>query len=569
MIDTNFKGTNVSSANPTSKAPAKLRWGLNNLNRSSVDHGEVNFTEVLDHEKIKDNSALEKKDHKYKKGDYDKKPGTHFLYGWLKYTATSTPKLNGMGTKWIAEDIWHLLGFSIGGYMRYTVNFLPVLICLIALAFAYIFAGYAIIKSFIDIVVMEILGTIIFGTDLDTGQKTKMVINSLCSTILLVSLQAFELAFYQAACTWADKSVTSAWGFTMFILAATIMLITGNDKVSQFFNVDTGAQHGWRAAGSVLYGAKQVGRLGMSTLAAPVKAKNLANSISDKMNTKGSIKRAANKQAKIGSKQNAVNKLAGFDLNGNKVSQPADKFGNPTDDLPQIKQLSSAKKAQDKIQGKGKQVSEKDQNRPQNGRNNIDGSDKKQKDRNVSKGKAPSRKRTSPDDFYNSNRKNKSGNTTSAFSTTSQSSNEKQHSGIVRKPSEKNKPTSRADFDSWKNRAKQYDKQNHLTNNGKKATAGVYSPVDYNPLTSAPYTYDEWKNNVNDVRTNDVPNQNLDGTDFTASNDLPPQDRPTDIPNSTYVYKKTKSPSTRPTSAPTQKLPDNDIRKSIPPKYKK
>lgn len=569
MIDTNFKGTNVSSANPTSKAPAKLHWGLNDLSRSSVDHGEVNFTEVLDNEKIKDNSALEKKDHPYKKGDYDKTPGTHFLYGWLKYTANNTPKKNGKGSTWIAEDIWHLLGFSIGGYMRYTINFLPVLICLLSLSFAYIFAGYAIIKSFIDIVVMDILATVIFGTDLDTGQKTKRVLSSICSAVLLVSLQAFELAFYQAACTWADKSITNAWGFTMFLLAATIMLITGNEKVSQFFNVDTGAQHGWRAAGSVAYGARQLGRLGVAALGAPVRVKNMANRLGQKLNTSGSIRREANEQAKKGARQNAINKMAGFDMNGNTISQETDANDNPIDGLPRISQIPSAKKQENKMQDKAAQVATQEQKRPNKGHtaDPFGASDSTTSNArgnsSVPKTKAPIQKQTNPEDLSDSAGRKPEGepssNNVTAFSNSPLSGNTRPQSKantFVAK-----NPTDRANFINWKNRARQYDHQNHLTHNNP--SVGAYSPVDYNPLTSAPYTYDEWRDNVNDVRINDVPNQNLDGSDFTASNNLVKENRLTDTPNSSYVHKKVN------TSVAKHKLPNDYISKSKPPRAKK
>ncbi|WEV52101.1 hypothetical protein OZX69_09610 (plasmid) [Lactobacillus sp. ESL0731] len=553
MIDTNFKGTNVSSANSTDKAPAKLHWGLNNLSRKKVDDGEVDFTEVLDNEKVKDGSALEKKDHPYKKGSYDKKPGTHFLYGWLKYTAENTPKQDGKGTTWDTADIWHLFGFSIGGYQRFTVNFLPVLIALVALTFAYLFAGYAIVKSFIDIVVMNILGTVIFAVDLDTGQKTKQVINSLCSAILLVSLQAFELAFYQAACTWANSSISNVWGFSIFMLAATIMLITGNDKVALFFNVDTGAQHGWRAAGSVAYGARQLGHLGAAVAGVPGKAKNKMENWGDKHNTTGSLQRAARKQAQAGSRQNAINKLAGMDSNGNKITNPNTSGSGSITDVGStgIKQTPKAQQKAEQVQKQGEKASRESQS----GHDGFAGKMASAFGAGDAMAAAEAAQRVKDDQVVDRAQQPQSDQ--EAPKSDSQGSSDVDPRFDVPLPSEsdmpitdpgsfnendippigngyqdmptQSNPLSSTNFNSWKNRAKEYDTRNKLTEPNS-----TYSPVDYNPVTKQPYSYAEWKDDVNSVRTNDIPSRNLDGSKFNASKNL--ETTSMDKPVSTYAH---------------------------------
>lgn len=505
MIDTNFKGTSVSSARSQSKPPAKLHWGLNNLTRGEVDNGEVNFTEVLDIAKIKDNSALEKKDHPYKKGDYDKTPGTHFLYGWLKYTVDNTPDDNGKGTKWHASDIWNLFDFAIGGYQRYTVKFLPVLICLLALAFAYIFAGYAIAKAFIDIVLMNILAVIIFSTDLDSGQKTKRVVSSIFSSILLISIQALELAFYQAACSWANIGISNALVFTIFMLAATVMLIAGNGKVSQFFDVDTGAQKGWRAAGSVAYGAKQIGNMGLAAAMVPAKAKGMVERMENKANTPRSLRRAAEKQAKEGARQSAVNQMAGVDRNGNRIEPE-------TGTVPSLSQIPQASATANKVQSKGQAAVEQAEKRA-GFSNHGNKEENSQESNQVKRGEEP--KQTSND-----------------------------------KPRNTDKKPSTTGFNEWKRRANSYDKVNRLKPKGDSS----YNPVDYNPSTKQPYTYEEWKNDVNNVRTNDVPSENLDGSSFDER-----------VPNGSNVkpvssYTKKKNSTVKPASpTPTPKANEPSV----------
>ncbi len=77
-------------------------------------------------------------------------------------------------------------------------------------------------------------------------------------------------------------------------------------------------------------------------------------------------------------------------------------------------------------------------------------------------------------------------------------------------------PTSTDKYHDWLNRANAYDKENNL--------AGTKAAVAINPETNEPYSYDEWRNNAGDVRTNDVPDTNLDGSKF-----VPPTDSP--VPN--------------------------------------
>ncbi|RHW55051.1 pLS20_p028 family conjugation system transmembrane protein [Lactobacillus bombicola] len=527
MIDTNFAGTNVSSANALTTAPAKIHWGLNNMSRKEVDNGEIDFTEILDNEKVKDNSALEKKDHPYKKGDYDKKPGTHFLYGWLKYTVQNTPKENGKGTTWNTTDIWHLFGFSMGGYQRFTINFLPVFIALLALTIASLFAGYAIVKSFIDIVGIDILSTVITATDLDTGQKTKRVITSLTSAILLVSLQAFEFAFYQAACTWANASIKGVWGFAIFMLAATVMLITGNSKVAEFFNVDTGAQRGLRAMGSAFYLGQQSTNLGAAVLSAPGRAKNKFSSMSDRLNTTGSIQRAAKKQARQGARQNAINKMAGFDQNGNRILSNINNSGNgniTTDGLPPLTQTPQAMQKTTDVQNKASKALDEAQTgyegfagkfaRAFGTANNSNVDNPVNKPQEEANKPNDTTSDTSETDDYNPlyDQPINANNSDANSETNKVSSAPKQQGHEVSPSLNQTQPKQSNNFATWKKHAAQYDKYN-----GSMSRENNYEPINFNPITKMPYTESEWKQNLNNVRSNGVPTINLDGTKFTPT----------------------------------------------------
>jgi hypothetical protein len=531
LINTNFKDTPVkfkSNIKDTdSLTPAKVVYGRNNLKKSDVDAGNINFYKIIDWNDVDDNMPLSNKDADWKKGDYDK-TGTHFLYGWLKYHKDQVPTAKSDKTKWISPDIprWggtnNQSSLSWGGYPRYEVNWIPCIVSLLVLTVAYIFAGYVIIKSFIELVLMNVLGLFLIGSDLSTGQKTKQVVQEVFSASLLISLQAFELALYEALVSWAVNGLAgNTWGFMIFMIAASIMVITGSQKVTKFFGVDTGAQHGLQAAGSVMYAGKQIGKgigaaAGMAMLPSRATSaiKNTRDKIGHKYNTKGSMKRDAKTQAKEAARQNAIDKMAGFDRNGNRTVDDFDKANPNGKNL--IHQTAAAEKAATQAYrkaAKGTRQADIRQRRrdaialgaravagDHDGLRRATGQAGKPLANDIKQFKEG--KLMSKDAFNDElNRQAKPANTVGAVN----------QSG----------PTSLDKYHDWQKRADAYDKANDLA--GTKAAVGI------NPETNDPYSYDEWRNNVGDVRTNDVPDTNLDGSKFEAPTDSNVQTDPRSV----------------------------------------
>lgn len=132
-----------------------------------------------------------------------------------------------------------------GGYQRYTVAFLPVVVSLLALSIAFLFITYVIIKSFLDLAIMQILALLIFSTDLDSGARTKAAIQDMFTAALTIALQGFELAFYRIVVNFMTNADMGPILYCVAMIAATAMLWTGSSKTAKFFGVDTGAQKGW------------------------------------------------------------------------------------------------------------------------------------------------------------------------------------------------------------------------------------------------------------------------------------------------------------------------------------
>lgn len=528
LIDSNFAGTGVSPTNSTSAASPKEKWGYNDLTQSSVDQGTTNFYKIIDWNDVDDNMPLSNKDGDWKKDD---KNGTHFLYGWLKYHADNVPaskKDKVQGTKWISPDIprWGGTGdsssFSWGGYPRYDVDWLPCILSLAVLFLAYVFAAYVMVKAFLDIVMMNIIGLFLTATDLSAGKKTKQVVGELFSSILLISLQAFELAFYEAVCTWGVNALKgNPWGFAVFMLAASMMVITGSEKVASFFGVDTGAQRGMRATGSVLYAGRQLARgaaAGAAIAGAPGRALEAAKRKRDKVgrafNTKGSMRRDARAQARNGARQNAVDQMAGYDRNGNRTvddfMKGAAAGGAASGLIHQTKEAQKSSVGAYRKAARATRQADIRQRRKDElanaaalyGLHEASGTDRAFGTQDKPNARATaSHKETKP---MSRGEFNQVMNQTPRMNPNQTGENSVNRSSAANGSGLVGGQTPMDQFHNWQKRASQYDKQNGLNNTSKA--------VNYNPLTGSPYTYDEYHNNVNDVMSNDVPKENLDGT---------------------------------------------------------
>ena len=323
----------------------KVKYGYNVLTKSQLDQGKVQLDEILNWKNIDlKSNILDMTGTDTDLGKADKKKfddlkedwqdGKHLSLRMLWYQLETYVDEDGK-TQIESPDIGRIgtTIFAFGGYPRFEVDFWPTVITLAAITVAYFFAGYAIIKSFLELGLMNVLGIFIFAVDLDSGNKTKQVVQAIFSTSLLAALQGFEIAFYQIAMSFGQTAknngtfgtgITAAWAYVLFALVATTMLITGSQRVTDFFGVDTGAQHGMRGLGSAMYAASKIGhgvkRAATSPFRAYNSAKNMRDSLGHALNTEGSMKRDAKKQAQAGARQDAINKLAGIDANGNKVN---------------------------------------------------------------------------------------------------------------------------------------------------------------------------------------------------------------------------------------------------------
>lgn len=135
------------------------------------------------------------------------------------------------------------------GYARFTAHRGIITMSLIGIAIAYIFSAFTIAGAFIDLLFQRLYGVLVVATDLDSGQRTKQVVNDIFNSLLLIWFTGIEIRIYELILTAMGN--LKLWGpvQVILVLAATFGLFKGSQAAGRYFGIDTGLKRG---AGSLL-----------------------------------------------------------------------------------------------------------------------------------------------------------------------------------------------------------------------------------------------------------------------------------------------------------------------------
>lgn len=142
------------------------------------------------------------------------------------------------------------------GYFRYQAKFFPIIFGLVALAIAYLFTIFVLISTIIEIGVKQIVASIIFATDLETGQKTKMVVQDIMNAFLLIAFTGLNFKIYTSFLTYLGTKDLNIIVYVIALISSTFFLIRGSDTIMRYFGVDVGVKEGFgQLAGAFALGA--------------------------------------------------------------------------------------------------------------------------------------------------------------------------------------------------------------------------------------------------------------------------------------------------------------------------
>ncbi|MCU5743446.1 hypothetical protein OCC47_19135 [Bacillus cereus] len=131
-----------------------------------------------------------------------------------------------------------------GGYVRYPMNFGTIFWGLLALGVAYLFTVFVFVMTIFEIAMKKIIAPIVFVTDIETGEKTKMVMQDIFKGFLVFAFTGLNLRFYTIIVNYLAEKNINAFLYIVAMFCLTMALIKGSESILKYFGVDVGLKEG-------------------------------------------------------------------------------------------------------------------------------------------------------------------------------------------------------------------------------------------------------------------------------------------------------------------------------------
>lgn len=163
----------------------------------------------------------------------------------LKYTLSS----DGQGGYTALKIDGGLLSFFSDsfdpGYFRYPAKFIPIMVGLGALSVAYLFTLFVFATTIVEIGIKRVVGLFVFATDLESGQRTKKVVQDILNAFMLIAFTGLALKMYTIFLTFLGTQDINIVIYIIALISATFVLIKGSNTIMRYFGVDTGLKEGF------------------------------------------------------------------------------------------------------------------------------------------------------------------------------------------------------------------------------------------------------------------------------------------------------------------------------------
>lgn len=193
------------------------------------------------------------------------------------------------------------------GYFRYQTKFIPIIVGLGALAVAYIFTIFVFATTVVEIGFKQVIGLFVFATDLESGQRTKMVVQDIANAFMLIGFTGLSLKMYTLFLSFLGTKDPNFIIYTVAIISATVVLIKGSSTIMRYFGVDVGLKEGF----GQLAGAFALGR-GTANVARKIKNSGKAGQAEDHMQSINNQNRALNHHGGLKKSINSTGKSFGY-----------------------------------------------------------------------------------------------------------------------------------------------------------------------------------------------------------------------------------------------------------------
>ena len=182
----------------------------------------------------------------------------------FRYDLVPDPNGNLVATKF-DDGFFSIFSDSLKtGYYRYPTNMWGLLIAMISLAVAYSFSFFIIVTSVIELAFKRIVGVVVFATDLETGQRSKMVLTDILQCYLTIGFQGFGLGMFGLFVSYMNTISINPIVKTVAFIASVVVLIKGSSTIMRYFGVDIGLKEGYGQLASAFGLGTLVARKGTS-----------------------------------------------------------------------------------------------------------------------------------------------------------------------------------------------------------------------------------------------------------------------------------------------------------------
>ncbi|MBU4643109.1 pLS20_p028 family conjugation system transmembrane protein, partial [Bacillus toyonensis] len=153
------------------------------------------------------------------------------------------------------------------GYKRYPMNSFTIICALLSLGVAYAFTLFVFVITIFELVMKKVVAPLVFITDIESGQKTKMVLEDIFKGFLLIAFTGISMRVYIMLVTYVGNADLGTVLYIISMMALTMLLIKGSESILRYFGVDVGLKDGKNhllGAWAAMKGAQGLGKSAMN-----------------------------------------------------------------------------------------------------------------------------------------------------------------------------------------------------------------------------------------------------------------------------------------------------------------
>ncbi|PGZ57356.1 hypothetical protein COE58_25765, partial [Bacillus cereus] len=153
------------------------------------------------------------------------------------------------------------------GYKRYPMNSFTIICALFSLGAAYAFTIFVFVITIFELVMKKVVAPLVFITDIESGQKTKMVLEDIFKGFLLIAFTGISMRVYIVLVTYVGNADLGSVLYVISMMALTMLLIKGSESILRYFGVDVGLKDGKNhllGAWAAMKGAAALGKGAMN-----------------------------------------------------------------------------------------------------------------------------------------------------------------------------------------------------------------------------------------------------------------------------------------------------------------